>query len=94
LAEAFKVQSPNNSQVPICEFAKYCGQYRIRPDQAVKDFPEWLRAGDDMFIYDIASTAGINDIMVNEPCLIDPALLELDPEDIVVPAATKEIAPD
>lgn len=61
------------------------------PNQAVAEFPEWLRIGDELFSYTIDTSIAIDeDVPVNEPCPIDPALLEIRPEDFVVPVAHDE----
>jgi len=88
-AKAFKEQFPANSQIPTCDLAKYCGQYRNRPVKAVQDFPEWLRVGDDMFAYAITdASSDSGDIAVNEAQPFNPALLNVGPEDFV-PVVTK-----
>jgi chaperone BCS1 len=39
-AKAFSAQFPSRSKISTAELAKYCGQYRSRPEKAVDHFPE------------------------------------------------------
>jgi chaperone BCS1 len=81
-AKAFKQQFPTNSQIPTCDLARYCGLYRNRPVEAIKDFAEWLIKGDEMFVYNIASQQ-IDEKNVNVAEIFDAKLLEVGPEDLV-----------
>lgn len=88
-AKAFREQFPAISQIPTCDLAVYCGQYRNRPVKAVEDFSKWLRVGDDMFAYAITdASSDSGDIPVNEAQPLNPALLNFGPEDFV-PVVTK-----
>jgi hypothetical protein len=93
MAQAFKTQFPANSQIPTCDLAKYCGLYRNRPDDAVRDFSKWLKVGDELFSYTIEVSSDAGDIPVNKAEHYDPALLDLSPEDFVVPIALEDEAP-
>ncbi|KAF2821835.1 hypothetical protein CC86DRAFT_386201 [Ophiobolus disseminans] len=85
-AQAFAAQFPSRSRICTAELAKYCGQYRSRPEKAIEEFADWLKLGNDMFAYrreDLVSSAG--DDGFNVPEAFDPALLAVGPEDLVDP---------
>jgi hypothetical protein len=93
LAQLFKDQFPVKSQIPTCDLVKYCGMYCNQPHQAVKNFPEWLRIGDELFSYIIGtSLTADDDVPMNQPRPIDPTLLEVRPEDFVVPTVLEDEA--
>jgi chaperone BCS1 len=87
-AKAFKQQFPSNSRIPTCDLARYCGLYRNRPVEAIKDFAEWLVKGDELFVYSIASQ-NTDEMNVNVAEAFDVKLLEVSPEDLV-PVAIEE----
>jgi hypothetical protein len=91
-AQAFAAQFPSRSTICTAELAKYCGQYRGRPQAAIEEFADWLKLGDDMFAYrreDLAAVAAEGDF--NVPEAFDPALLKVDAQDLAeddTPATT------
>ncbi|CAN9181846.1 unnamed protein product [Alternaria alternata] len=48
-AQAFQAQFPSKPSITTVELAKFCGQYRGRPDIAVKEFADWLQRSADNF---------------------------------------------
>jgi chaperone BCS1 len=78
-AKTFKQQFPTNSQIPTCDLARYCGLYRNRPVEAIKDFAEWLIKGDEMFVHNIASQH-IDEKNANVAEAFDTKLLKSAPE--------------
>jgi hypothetical protein len=73
------------------DLAKYCGLYRNRPVEAIRDFPRWLEGGDEMFAYSIAAVAKEEEIKVNEPRSFDESLLEVRPENMFQAVTLDEI---
>jgi chaperone BCS1 len=64
-AQAFAAQFPSRSKICTAELAKYCGQYRGRPQAAIEEFADWLKLGDDMFAYrreELAAVAAEGDL--------------------------------
>ncbi|KAJ4375820.1 hypothetical protein N0V83_001097 [Neocucurbitaria cava] len=82
--KAFQDQFPSHSKITTAELAKYFGQYRGRPDEAVKDFADWLKVGDDKFTCSMDyAQSDDEDGVYNVPEPFDPALLEVSASDRV-----------
>jgi chaperone BCS1 len=81
-AKAFSAQFPSRSKISTAELAKYCGQYRSRPEKAVDHFPEWLELGNDKFAYRLENATSDKEAGFNIPEEFDSALLQLTPEDL------------
>jgi chaperone BCS1 len=91
-ARAFKDQYPVHSKITTATLAQYCGQYRGRPCQAVQDFGEYIRVGDDMFSCTIDQLADVPSSSINVPEAFNPALLKEGPEDFCRLDAAPDIA--
>jgi chaperone BCS1 len=88
IAFAFQAQFPSKSRITTAELAKYCGQYRGRPDIAVKEFADWLKVGADKFTCPVDYTKVVDEAGVyNVPEPFNPALLQVRPSDLVNPNA-------
>jgi chaperone BCS1 len=75
-ARAFQALFPSKSRIMMAELAKYCGQYRGRPDMAVSEFADWIKAGADKFTCPIDYTKVVDEVGVyNVPEPFDPTLL-------------------
>lgn len=59
-AQAFREQFPAQSEVATCDLARYCGLYRNRLVEAVRDFPRFFAEGMEMFVWAVeARDAGV-----------------------------------
>ncbi|KAF2029912.1 hypothetical protein EK21DRAFT_66734, partial [Setomelanomma holmii] len=84
LAKAFAAQFPSRSKICTAELAKYCGQYRARPHEAIREFADWLKVGDDKFAYRVTDlTSYVEDDGVNIPEPFNLALLEVGSDDML-----------
>jgi len=92
-AQAFQAQFPSKSRITTAELAKYCGQYRGRPDIAVKEFADWIERGADKFVIPVDYTKVVDEEGVNVPEPFDRDLLMVSASDLVDPntAATSGI---
>ncbi|RMZ69795.1 Mitochondrial chaperone [Pyrenophora seminiperda CCB06] len=84
-AEAFQDQFPSKSRITTAELAKYCGQYRGRPDIAVKEFADWTKRGADKFTIPVNYTKVTDEEGVNVPEPFDSSLLLVSASDLVDP---------
>lgn len=80
-ANAFKDQFPTHSRMLTATLAQYCGQYRGRPCEAVRDFAEYLSIGDDKFAYNINRQSDGDGIQYNVPEPFDETKLIVSSED-------------
>ncbi|KAE8874655.1 hypothetical protein PTNB73_01287 [Pyrenophora teres f. teres] len=92
-AQAFQAQFPSKSRITTAELAKYCGQYRGRPDIAAKEFADWVERGADKFVIPVDYTKATDEEGVNIPEPFDHDLLRVRASDLVDPkvAATSAI---
>jgi hypothetical protein len=87
-ARAFQAQFPTKSRITTAELAKYCGQYRGRPDVAVQEFADWLKIGADKFTCPVDYTKVVDEEGVyNVAKPFDPVLLQVSASDLVNPHA-------
>ncbi|KAL1799591.1 hypothetical protein ACET3X_003628 [Alternaria dauci] len=87
-AQAFQAQFPSKSRITTAELAKYCGQYRGKPDVAVKEFADWLQRGADKFTCSINYSKIVNEEGVyNVPEPFDEELLRVSTDDLIDPDA-------
>ncbi|KAF2850255.1 hypothetical protein T440DRAFT_479340 [Plenodomus tracheiphilus IPT5] len=91
-AKAFKDQFPAHSKIPTSTVSAYCAQYRGRPREAVRVFPEYLRVGDAAFAYSIDDLVEEDGIAYNEPESYDAADLAVGPEDRVGDATADTVS--
>ncbi|KAG9193854.1 hypothetical protein G6011_03889 [Alternaria panax] len=83
-AQAFQAQFPSKSRITTAELAKYCNQYRGRPEIAVKEFAHWLERGADQFSCPIDYTKLFNDEGIyNVPKSFDEDLLQVNTCDLI-----------
>jgi chaperone BCS1 len=87
-AQAFQAQFPSKSRITTAELSKYCGQYRGRPDIAVKEFSDWLQRGADKFSYPIDYTQLVDEEGIyNVPEPFDEQLLQVSACDLIDPVS-------
>ncbi|KAF1838391.1 P-loop containing nucleoside triphosphate hydrolase protein, partial [Decorospora gaudefroyi] len=87
-AQAFQAQFPSKSRITTAELAKYCSQYRGRPDKAVLEFADWLKVGADKFTCPVDYTKVVDEPgTYNIPEPFDHALLSVSASDLVNPDA-------
>jgi len=90
-AQAFKDQFPEESTISTAALAGYCARHRNRPVEAVENFAEWLRVGDEIFACSSRSSwIKIDGSEVNKPQPFDRALLQVTAKDFIVPAPELE----
>ncbi|KAI4664279.1 uncharacterized protein J4E79_003782 [Alternaria viburni] len=85
-ALAFQAQFPSKSRITTAELAKYCGQYRGRPDIAVREFADWLQRGAEKFSCPVDYANLIDEEGIyNVPESFDDELLQVSADDLVDP---------
>ncbi|CAN9196587.1 unnamed protein product [Alternaria alternata] len=88
-AQAFQAQFPSKPSITTVELAKFCGQYRGRPDIAVKEFADWLQRSADNFSYETyriqaSLIRSITMVMSTEPGKLALASPHPNAEDFIV----------